>query len=126
MPRKREAKKKGADELKREIKKIERELGNLTELQWTYSKRLVKFGFAAWAFGISAFVSSLILINPGLIMLAPPISISLLILAAVAPVVITVAFIKKFRTKIKHLESVRRRLLAEYEMALLRRVRGMI
>lgn len=126
MPRKREAGKKSAGELKREIGIIERELGHLTELQWMYSKRLMKFGFATWVFGIATFSSSLILINPGLIMVTPPIAVSLLILAAVAPVVITVLLIQKFRTKIRHLEHVRRRLLTEYEMTLLKRVRGMI
>lgn len=126
MPRKRKAEKRDAGKLKHEIGIIERELGHLVELQWTYSKRLLKFGFAAWIFGISTFSSSLILINPELLAAPPPLAISLLIIAAAVPVLITVALIQKFRVKIKHLEHVRRRLLAEYEMALLKRVRGMI
>ncbi len=126
MPKKRKVEKKSTDELKHQIGIIGRELSHLVELQWTYSKRLLKFGFASWAFGVAAFSFSLIFINPWLITNIQPITICLLILAAIAPVVITLFLIQKFHAKIKHLERIRRKLLAEYEVALLKRVRGMI
>ncbi len=94
----------------------------MIQIQWTYAKRMLKFGFASWIFGISAFFSSLLLMNAALIPFTPPISISLLIFAAAVPVIITVSLIQKFRIRIKRLERTRTMLLDEYERAILKRV----
>lgn len=120
MPRK--TARKGAAEIKRELGVVERELGHMIQIQWTYAKRMLKFGFASWIFGISAFFSSLLLMNAALIPFTPPISISLLIFAAAVPVIITVSLIQKFRIRIKRLERTRTMLLDEYERAILKRV----
>jgi hypothetical protein len=83
---------------------------------------MLKFGAAAWALGLSIFFLGVIISDPALLSKTPPISISLLAFAAAVPVLITVAMIHKFTSKIRRLECSRRKLLMEYEKALLKRV----
>jgi len=122
MAKKKEPASKKAAKLKRELEVLERELNRLIEIQWAYAKHTLKFGAASWVFGLSIFFSAIIISNPGLLSETPPISISLLIFAAAVPIFITVMLIRKFTGKIKRLERVRRKLLVEYEKALLKRV----
>lgn len=111
------------EEIKRRLKVVERELDNLLKSQWTYAKRMLKFGSAAWIFGLSAFITALLIYQgPTLILNAPPISISLLIGALAAPIAITSALLLRQRRKVKRLERVRLGLLSQHEKALLRRV----
>lgn len=110
-------------DIKRTVQVVESELNNLSDIQWTYAKSLLKFGWAAWIFGISAFIASLLMYGgPGLILGAPAVSISLLVGAGAAPVVITVALIQRHRRRIGRLERVRRGLLSQYESTLLKKV----
>jgi len=112
---------KNAATIKRELAIAERELRHITELQWTYAKRMLKFGFASWIFGISSFFSLLIIYDSKLLgesLLATP----LLIVAAAAPIAITAVLLRKFSAKIKRIEHMRKSLLTEYERAILKRV----
>ena len=43
---------------KRELETLQHELNRLIEIQWTYAKRMLKFGVAAWVFGLSLFFFS--------------------------------------------------------------------
>jgi hypothetical protein len=109
--------------IKRELEIAERELKRITEFQWTYAKRMLKFGFASWIFGVSAFFSVLIIydykiLGGTLISTAWP----LLVLAAAVPVIIIAVLIRKFVAEAKRLERVRKALLSEYERVILRRV----
>jgi len=52
--------------------------------------------------------------------------IPLMIIALAFPVIITAAMIRKFSSKIKYLERVRRGLLSEYEKAILKRMEKII
>jgi len=122
MAKKKEPASKKAAKLKRELEVLERELNHLIEIQWAYAKRTLKFGAASWVFGLSMFFSAIVISNPTLLSETPPVSISLLIFAASVPIFITVVLIRKFTGKIKRLERVRRKLLVEYEKALLKRV----
>ena len=109
--------------MKRELQLIDRELTDLGRLRWKYSKRMLRFGTASWLFGICTFVAALLIYQgPGVVTGAPPLSISLLIIAAAAPIFITVVVIRKFSKRIAHLEQLRRGLLGEYERALLKEV----
>ena len=83
---------------------------------------MLKFGVAAWVFGLSLFFSVIIISDPTLLSKTPAITISLIVLAAVAPIFITVVRIRKFGIKIKRLERVRRTLLAEHQKAVLKRI----
>ena len=112
---------KNAATIKRELAIAERELRHITELQWTYAKHMLKFGFAAWIFGISSFFSLLIIYDSKLLGETPAVT-PLLIIAAAAPIAITAALARKFRAKIKRLEHMRKGLLTEYERAILKRV----
>ncbi|MDI6642790.1 MAG: hypothetical protein QMD95_01900 [Candidatus Hodarchaeaceae archaeon] len=113
-------------EIKRRIQTTDRELRHLNEIQWVYSKRMLKFGMAAWIFGLSTFFSAVIVMDAQLLVPTYSIWLPLLILALAAPVAITAALIRKFALKIRYLERIRRDLLAEYEKAILKRVEHMV
>lgn len=121
MPKKKETASKKAAKLKRELEVLERELSHLIEIQWAYAKQMLKFGVAAWVFGLSLFFSAIIISDATLLSKTPAISISLIILAAAAPIFINVMLVRKFTSKIKRLERVRRMMLIEYEKAILKR-----
>lgn len=121
MPKKRGTTSKKAAKLKRELEVLERELNHLIEIQWTYSKQMLKFGVATWVFGLSLFFSAIIISDSTLLSKTPAISISLIILAAAAPIFITVGLVRKFAGKLRRLERVRRTMLMEYEKAILKR-----
>lgn len=112
---------KSAATIKRELAIIERELRRISDLQWVFAKRMLKFGFASWIFGIACFFSILIAYDSRLLG-GSPTAYPLLIIAAVAPITITAILIRKFNAKIKHIEHVRKTLLVEYERAILKRV----
>jgi cell division protein FtsL len=109
--------------IKRELEIAERELKRITEFQWMYAKRMLKFGFASWIFGVSAFFSVLTIYDSRLLSgTSASIAWPLLVLAAAVPVIIIAVFIRKFVAEIKRLERVRKALLSEYERVILRRV----
>lgn len=122
MPEGKETASKKAAKMKRELEVLEGELSHLIEVQWTYTKRMLKFGAASWVFGLSMFFLGVIISNVAPLSKTPSISISLLVFAAAMPVLITVVMIHKFTSKIRRLEHSRRKLLMEYEKALLKRV----
>jgi hypothetical protein len=126
MPKKKKPASKKTAKLKHELEVIERELGRLTEVQWGYAKRTLKFGFASWIFGLSMFFSAIIISNPTLLSKTPAISISLLVLAASVPIFMTAVLIRKFSGKIKRLERTRRTIIIQYEKALLKRASEII
>lgn len=111
-----------AAKIKRELQIANRELHHLTEAQWSYAKHMLKFGLAAWVFGISVFLCSIVLADAQLLGETQPVWTSLLVLALAAPVVVTAVLVRKFSVKIKRLERIRRGLLTEYEKAVLKRV----
>ncbi len=111
------------EEIKRKIQIVEDELENLSNIEWVYAKRLLKYGLAAWVFGLSAFVSSLIIYQgPEIILNAPPLSFSFLFLAGAAPVIISIILIQRYRKEMDELEKIREKLLSEYESVLLKKV----
>lgn len=113
-------------EIKRRIQTADRELRHLNEVQWIYSKRMLKFGMAAWIFGLATFFSAVIVMDAQLLTPTYSIWLPLLIIGLAAPVVITATMIRKFALKIKQLERIRRDLLGEYEKAILKRVEHMV
>lgn len=116
---------KSATAIKRELELTERELRRVTEFQWIYAKRMLKFGFASWIFGLSSFFLILFIRDSKLLgrlsMVYP-----ILIIAAAAPVVITVLAVRRFNAKIKRLERIRKLLLTDYERAILKRASTLI
>ena len=125
MPKKRRAAGKSTD-IKRQLRITERELRHLNEAQWSYSKNMLKFGFAAWVFGLSAFLFAILVMNLELFGGTQPVWTSLLVVALAAPVMITAVLVRKFVVKIKRLERIRRGLLTEYERAVLRHVEKIV
>lgn len=109
--------------VKRKINVIEKELKNTSDLEWVYSKQLLKVGMATWIFGICTFVAAVILYKgPHFILNAPPISKALLIAAGAAPIIITVIFIQSYRRKVNRLKRIRKQLLSIHEKGLLKKV----
>lgn|GEM_PF-1651687 len=115
------------EDIKRKLNVIEDELENISSVQWVYAKRLLKYGIAAWIFGIAAFaVTMAIFWGPGVIFDASPLIYSLLIIAGAAPILVSVVFIRRFREKSNRLEGLRDNLLNNYEAALLDKVEDKI
>jgi hypothetical protein len=108
--------------VKRELEVLERELSRLQEIQGIYAKQMLKFGAASWIFGLSTFFLAAILLDPSLLGRMSPISISLLLLAASGPILITVMGIRNFRIKINRMEYIRGTLLARYRRDILERI----
>ncbi len=111
------------DDIKRKLSVIEDELENLSSVQWVYAKRLLKYGIGAWIFGIAAFAATMAIFwGPEVIFEASPMIYFLLIIAGVAPILVSVVFIRRFRKKSDKLENLRNNLLNNYESALLDKV----
>ena len=116
---------KSATAIKRELEITERELRRATEFQWIYAKRMLRFGFASWIFGL--FLFFLILVIRGLEFLGRlSVAYPLLIIAIAVPVFITAFSVRRFNAKIKRLERIRKLLLTDYERAILKRASTLI
>jgi hypothetical protein len=114
-----------AARIKRELEILERELSHLHEIQWEYAKRMLKFGVASWVFGLSTFFLAAILLNPVTLGRIPSLSMSLLIFAAVVPILITAVRTREFRIQINRMEGMRSTILAGYQRAILKRIVGL-
>lgn len=112
--------------LKKQLQTTDRELSRLHQIQWLYSKRMLKFGMASWIFGLATFFFAVILMDAQLLTATFNVWVPLLIIALAVPVMITVVMIRKFARKIRYLERLRHGLLTEYERALLKKVEKMI
>ncbi len=124
MPKKDEQGKK-ATVIKRDLEITERELRQVTDFQWIYAKRMLRFGFASWILGLVLFFFILVIRGLeflGRLSLAYP----LLIIAIVVPIFITAFSVRKFNAKLKRLERVRKLLLTDYERAILKRADTLI
>jgi len=124
MPKKR-SQIKSATVIKRDLEITERELRHVTEFQWVYAKRMLRFGFFSWVFGLLLFF--FILVIRGLEFLGGlSLAYPLLIIAIAVPVLITAFSVHKFNAKIKRFERIRKLLLMEYERAILKRTNSLI
>jgi|GEM_PF-1178665 len=121
MLKKRRATRK-SKKIKRRLRITERELRHLKATQRLYIEKMLKFGFAAWVFGLSVFFFAIVMVNVELFG-APPVWISLLVGLPAAPVTITAVFIRTHAVKTKRLERIRHGLMAKYKKAALRPVR---
>ena len=115
-----------APEVKQKIQAADRELHHLNEAQWSYSKHMLKFGVTSWVVGMSSFFSAITVLDLNLIGATIPMWAPLLISALAAPIALTAILVRKFAMKIKQLEVLRRKLLADYEKAKLASIGEMI
>ncbi len=108
------------EDLKRKINVVEEELDNLEEEEWSHAKHLLKYGLAAWVFGLSVFFFILVSFR-GLESLwnAPGMTYSLLIIAGAIPAIFTSFFIQRYRKERTELGEVKSELLDNYEGLLL-------
>lgn len=108
--------------MKRKLDMLEHELSCLQKIQWIYAKQMLMFGAASWIFGLSTFFLAAILLDPSILGRMAPISISLLLLAAAVPIMMTVRGIRKFRIKIDRMEYKRGILLARHRREIMERI----
>jgi hypothetical protein len=108
--------------VKRELEIIERELSRLQEIQWVHVKQMLKFGTASWIFGLSTFFFAVIILDASILGRMSPIPISLLLLAVLVPIFMTVMVIRKLRIKINRTEHMRGTLLARYQRDIMERL----
>ncbi len=111
------------EEIRRKLEVLEDELEDLSEAEWDYAKRLLKYGLAAWVLGLSIFIFSLISFQgPEIMWGAPPLTFSLLIIAGAAPVIFISYFIQRDRKDVTNLSKIRSELLNNYETMLLKKM----
>jgi len=118
---------KKAQEVKRQIQIIDRELYHLREIQRRYARRMLRAGTLIWVCGVIIFVVS-VLISIGIESLTGTYGVwgPLLIIALSAPIVISAVFLRKLEKKEKHMEQMRKNLMEKFEQAMLKRVERMV
>lgn len=116
------------EDVKKQLRKTDRELRRMEENRWSYTKNMLRFGFASWIFGLSVFLFAIVAMSTELfggaqltwssMLVGTP----LLVGAPAAPVAATAVSAHKFDTKIKRLRRIRKRLVVKYQKAVLRYV----
>lgn len=115
--------KKEVMELRRRLEVVERELQRLSRFEWDYTKRLWKFSFLSWFMGISLFFLLVYTYEPSLLR-GLSCALPILILAAAAPLFMTLYFVGRVEGRVKRLERNRELLLSRYRRALLEHFEG--
>ena len=116
------------EDVKKQLRKTERELRRMEEKRWLYTKNMLRFGFASWVFGLSVFLLAIVAMSTELFGGAPLawssmlVGTPLLVGAPAAPVTMTAVSARKFDVKIKRLKRIRKRLVAKYQKAVLQYV----
>ncbi|MBA7602954.1 hypothetical protein ES703_10050 [subsurface metagenome] len=111
-------------EVEQRLRITERKLYRLKEDSWSYTKNMLKFGFASWVFGLSVFFLAIVAMSTELFGGAPLtwtfmlVGIPLLVGAPAAPMMMTAVSVRKFDTKIKRLRRIRSGLAVKYQSAL--------
>lgn len=120
------------EDVEQQLRITERKLHRLKEKRWSFTKNMLKFGFATWVLGISIFFLAIVVVSINLFSGAPPIwtysflGTPLLVGVPAAPVTVTAVFAQRFDTKIRHLKRIRRGLGAKYKRALLQYQRALL
>lgn len=118
--------------VEQQLRITERKLHHLKKNRWSFTKKMLKFGFASWVFGLSVFFLAIVVMNAKLfvwpqsiwtysLMVTP-----LLVGAPAAPVTMTAAYVRKYDTEIKRLRRIRRGLAAKYERVFLQCKRALL
>ena len=124
MPKAREAFRE-LEEVEQHLRITERKLHHLMEERRSFTRNMLKFGFATWVFGLSVFFFAIVVMSAKLFVGSPPIwTYSLmgapwLVGAPAASVTMTAAFVRKFDIKVERLIHIRSGLVAKYQRALL-------
>lgn len=120
------------EDVKKQLRKTDRELRRMEENRWSYTKNMLKFGFASWIFGLSVFLFAIVAMNTDFFAeLFGPVQLTwssmlvgtpLLVGAPAAPVTTTAVSVRKFDVKIKRLRRIRKKLVGKYQKAVLQYV----
>lgn len=111
-------------EVEQRLRITERKLYRLKENSWSFTKNMLRFGFAAWVFGLSVFLLTIVVVGANLFAGTPPIytyslmGTPLLVGAPAAPMTMTAVSVRKFDTRIKRLKRIRSGLAVKYQKAL--------
>lgn len=102
--------------IKQQIVAVDAELYRLKLTRWNYAKNMLRFGLAAWSFGLSFFFFTVITAKVQLFRTEQA-YMSLLVMALAAPVIVAAFFSHNFTLKIKRIERTRADLLNGYHRA---------
>lgn len=119
-------KKENTTRIEHKLVMLERKVNRLNEIRGMYTKRMLKFGAACWIFGLSTFFFTVILSDASQIGRTPHISLSLLMSAAAAPILITALCVRKFGKKIERLKHMHHKLQTRIQIVHLSRTIGEI
>lgn len=117
---------KDAESIRLELRVLEGELARISRVQWAFVKRMLKFGAASWVFGMSCFISTLLVAAPQVPGGALPLALALLVAAAAVPPAMTAACVRRFTRRMGILERRRGALMREYEVAVLQRIKTQV
>ena len=128
-----------AQEVFRKLKDVEqhlqiteRKLHHLKEDRGSFTKNMLKFGFATWVLGLAVFFLAIVVLSVELFAGASPIwtysfmGTPFLVGAPAASVTMTAAFVRKFDIEIKHLRRIRRGLGTKYQRSILQYQRALL
>jgi len=120
------------EDVEQQLRITERKLRRMEKNRWSFTKNMLRFGFATWAFGLSVFFFAIVAMNTELCGGAPLawasmlVGTPLLVGAPAAPVTMTAVSGRKFDVKIKRLRRIRRGIVAKYQRALLQYQRTLL
>ncbi len=118
-----EVDKEDIEDMKENIAHVENELENVSDLQWVYTKNLLKLSVLAWIFGFSVFLWELFLLEESWLgFLEPRVTIPLLIGTGVVPVIVTIFLVQRNRNRVDRLQRIRKSLLSKYHRTVLEKV----
>lgn len=131
MPKAQEAFRKLKD-VEQHLRITERKLHRLKEDRWSFTKNMLKFGFAAWVLGLSVFFLAIVVLSVEFFAGSQPIltysfmGTPFLVGASAASVMMTAAFVRKFDIEVKRLRRIRMGLGVKYQRALLQYQRALL
>jgi hypothetical protein len=112
-----------ADDAKRRIEIIDRNLYHLQEFRRGYRKRVIKVGLLVWAIGVLAFTVAAFARGSEFTLSVINVWLPLLIIALAAPVLVSASFIHKLDRREKTLRDRRKLLLSKFEREMLKEVK---
>ncbi len=109
-------------EVEQHLRITERKLHHLREDRRSFTKNMLKFGFATWVFGLSVFFLVIMVVGVAgdlQIWTSFLVGTPLLVGAPAAPMAMTATFVRKFDIKVERLRHIRSGLVVKYQRVLL-------
>lgn len=119
--------KKSAEEARRQIQVLDRDLYHLRRVRESYSRRMLRMGMVMWVVGVLVFSFSIFIwVGFDTAVQNPHVWLPLLIIALAAPNFISAAFVRRLVIKERRLEQLRKNLVDRFEKAMLKKMERMV